>query len=131
MLVLYTHLPFTIAYIDLSFRLARLVAPFFIFRNIAQVTGESKKETLDFISRQGIFPDMSHQRWIMIQLYLSITCVYRLIKRLERPSALLSKLLRESLMHLKISFTHCWLLPCKHFIKICSCDGWQKDLQIH
>lgn len=53
MLILYIHLPSTIAYIDLSFCLVRLVAPFFLFQNIAQVIGESRKETLDFISLQG------------------------------------------------------------------------------
>ena len=83
-IIVYTfyHLPFTIVYIDLSFHLVRLVAPFFLFRNIAQVIGESIQETLNFIGLQGIFPDMSHQRWIIDSITPSITCVYRLIKDL-------------------------------------------------
>lgn len=68
MLILCIHLPSTIAYIDLSFCLVRLVAPFFLFQNIAQLIGESRKETLDFISLHG-FPNMSHQRWVICTMY--------------------------------------------------------------
>lgn len=48
---------------------------------------------------------------------------------LSNSSTFLSKLLCESLMDLKVRFTHCRPLSCKHLVKICFCNRRWKDLQ--